>query len=176
MISKRMSDRINEQVNKEMYSAYLYMAMSARMGEAGYKGIAKWLMVQYHEEMFHAMKLYGYLEDQGAAVELKALAKPEFKAGPVKELFQQVLEHEKAVTKSIHEIAAMAREEKDYATEGLAQWYVGEQVEEEKNVSEILQTIGLLGDSAQGNFMLNIELGKRKLGVASDFSEMGGGE
>jgi ferritin len=174
MISKKMSDRINEQVNKEMYSAYLYMAMSARMGEAGYRGIAKWLMIQYHEEMFHAMKLYGYLEDQGAAVELKALAKPEFKENAVKELFQHVLEHEKAVTRSIHEIAAMAREEKDWATESFVQWYVGEQVEEEKNASEILQTIELLGNSAQGNFMLNIELGKRKLGVPSDFSSMGG--
>jgi ferritin len=174
MISKRMSDRLNEQINKEMFSAYLYMAMSARMGEAGYKGIASWLMVQYHEEMFHAMKLYGYLEEQGASVELKALAKPEFKESAVKELFQHVLEHEKAVTKSIHVIAALAREEKDYATEALAQWYVSEQVEEEKNASEILQTIGLLGDSAQGNFMLNIELGKRKLGVASDFTGLGG--
>ena len=176
MISKKMSDRINLQINREMFSAYLYMAMSARMAEAGYKGIANWLMIQYHEEMFHAMKLYGYLEDQGAAVALEAIAKPEFKETGVKELFRHVLEHEKGVTASIREIAALAREEKDYATESFIAWYVGEQVEEEKNAADILQTIDLLGDSAQGTFMLNIELGKRKLGVPSDFTAMGGGD
>ncbi len=176
MISKKMSDRINLQINREMFSAYLYMAMSARMAEAGYKGIANWLMIQYHEEMFHAMKLYGYLEDQGAAVALEAIAKPEFKETAVKELFRHVLEHEKGVTASIREIAALAREEKDYATESFIAWYVGEQVEEEKNAADILQTLDLLGDSAQGTFMLNIELGKRKLGVPSDFTAMGGGD
>ncbi|HOX48577.1 MAG TPA: ferritin [Spirochaetia bacterium] len=176
MISKKMSDRINLQINREMFSAYLYMAMSARMAEAGYKGIANWLMIQYHEEMFHAMKLYGYLEDQGAAVALEAIAKPEFKETGVKELFRHVLEHEKGVTASIREIAALAREEKDYATESFIAWYVGEQVEEEKNAADILQTLDLLGDSAQGTFMLNIELGKRKLGVPSDFTAMGGGD
>jgi ferritin len=174
MISTKMAARINEQINREMFSAYLYMAMSARMGEAGYKGVAKWLMIQYHEEMFHAMKLYGYLEDQGVAVGLKAIAAPEFPEKGLKELFRHVLEHEKGVTKSIHEIAALAKDEKDYATEALIQWYVNEQVEEEKNASEILQTIDLLGDSAQGNFMLNIELGKRSLGVPSDFTAMSG--
>jgi ferritin len=176
MISKKMTDRINVQINREMFSAYLYMAMSARMGEAGYKGVAKWLMIQYHEEMFHAMKLYGYLEDQGAAVALDALARPDFKETMVKELFQHVLEHEKGVTASIHEIAAMAREEKDYATEALMQWYVNEQVEEEKNDNEILQAIDLLGNSAQGLYMLNIELGKRKLGAPCDFTTMGVGQ
>ena len=176
MISKKMADRINEQINREMFSAYLYMAMSARMTEAGYQGVGKWLMIQYHEEMYHAMKLYGYLQDQGAAVELKAIAKPEFKETGIKELFQHVLEHEKYVTKSIHEVMALAIEEKDYATQVLAQWYVNEQVEEEKNATEILQTIDLLGNSAQGNFMLNIELGKRGLGVPSNFTEMGGGD
>lgn len=176
MISKKMTDRINLQINREMFSAYLYMAMSARMSEAGYKGIANWLMIQYHEEMFHAMKLYGYLEDQGSAVALDAIAKPEFRETAVKELFQHVLEHEKGVSASIREIAALAREEKDYATESFIAWYLGEQVEEEKNAMDILQAIELLGNSAQGNFMLNIELGKRKLGVPADFTAMGGGD
>jgi ferritin len=176
MISKKVADRINEQINREIYSAYLYLAMSARMTEAGYKGVGKWLMIQYHEEMFHAMKFYGYLQDQGALVQLKAIAAPEFKETALKELFQHVLEHEKSVTKSIHEIVAMAIEEKDYATQGLAQWYVDEQVEEEKNATEILQTIDLVGNSAQGLYLLNIELGKRDLSVASDFTKLGGGD
>ena len=116
MISKRMADRITEQINKEIYSAYLYLAMSARMKEAGFKGVGNWLMIQYHEEMFHAMKFFNYLQDQGAAVQLKQVATPDFKETAVKDLFQHVLEHEKAVTKSIHEIMALAIEEKDYAT------------------------------------------------------------
>jgi ferritin len=176
MISKRMADRINEQINREIYSAYLYLAMSARMTEAGYKGVGKWLMLQYHEEMYHAMKFFGYLQDQGAAVQLKAVAAPDFKETKIKELFQHVLEHEQGVTKSIHEVMALALDEKDYATQVLAQWYVDEQVEEEKNAAEILQSIELLGNTPQGLYLLNVELGNRKLGVPSDFTEMGGGE
>jgi ferritin len=174
MISKKMVDRINEQINREMYSGYLYLAMSARMQEAGYKGVGNWLTIQYHEEMFHAMKFYTYIQDQGAAVELKALAKPEFKETTVKDIFQHALEHEKSVTQSIREIMDLALEEKDYATQELAQWYVKEQVEEEKNASEILQTVDLVGNSAQGIFLLNVELGKRKLSVSSDFTRMTG--
>ena len=101
---------------------------------------------------------------------------PNFKETGIKELFQHVLEHEKSVTKSIGEIMAQATEEKDYATQVLAQWYVNEQVEEEKNDMEILQAIDLLGNSSQGLFMLNVELGKRDLDVPCDFTKMGEGE
>ncbi len=174
MISKKMAERINEQINKEIYSAYLYLAMSARMTEAGFKGVGNWLLIQYHEEMFHAMKFFNYLQDQGAGVQLKQVATPDFKETAIKDLFQHVLEHEKAVTKSIHEIMALAVEEKDYATQVLDQWYVSEQIEEEKNANEILQSIELLGNTPQGLFLLNIELGKRKLGVPSNFTELGG--
>jgi len=173
MISKKMADRINEQINREIYSAYLYLAMSARMSEAGFKGAGHWLMLQYHEEMYHAMKFLTYLQDQGATVQLKAIAAPDFKESTVKELFAHVLEHEKGVTKSIHEIMALAIEEKDYATQVLDQWYVDEQVEEERNASEILQAIELIGNAPQGVYLLNIELGKRKLGVPSDFTTLG---
>jgi ferritin len=176
MISKKMSDRINEQINREMFSGYLYLAMAARMQEAGYKGVGNWLTIQYHEEMFHAMRMYAYLQDQGSAVELKAIAKPEFKDQTVKEVFEHALEHEKGVTKSIHEIMAQAVDEKDFATQSFIKWYVDEQVEEERNATEILQTIDLVGNSAQGVFLLNIELGKRKLGAPSDFTALGGGD
>jgi ferritin len=170
-----MADRINDQINKEIYSAYLYMAMSARMTETGYKGIGNWLMVQFHEEMYHAIKFYNYLQDQGTSVQLKAISVPDFKETAVKELFQHVLEHEKGVTKSIHEIMALAIEEKDYATQVLDQWYVNEQIEEEKNATEILQAIDLGANTPQGLYLLNIELGKRKLGVPSDFTALGEG-
>jgi ferritin len=173
MITKKMSDRINEQINREMFSAYLYLAMAAKMQEAGFKGVGNWFTIQYHEEMFHAMKFYAYLQDQGASVELKALAKPEVKESSPKELFERALEHEKGVSASIREIMDLAVAEKDYATQELAQWYVKEQVEEEKNATEILQTIGLVGNSAQGVFLLNIELGKRKLSAPADFTQLG---
>jgi ferritin len=167
-----MSDRINEQINREMYSGYLYLAMAAKMQEAGYKGVGNWFTIQYHEEMFHAMKFYAYLQDQSAAVDLKAIAKPELKESNPKELFSRALEHEKGVTTSIREIMDLAITEKDYATQELAQWYIKEQVEEEKNATEILQTIDLVGNSAQGVYLLNVELGKRQLSVSSDFTKL----
>ncbi len=173
MISRKMADRINEQINREMYSAYLYMSMSARMTEAGYKGAGKWLMLQYHEELYHAMKFFTYLQDQGVPVQLKSIEAPDVKDATIKGIFQHVLEHEKVVTKSIHEIMTLAVEEKDYATQALDQWYVSEQIEEEKNAAEILQAIDLVGGSAQGLYMLSVELGNRKLGVPSDFTVLG---
>ncbi|MEW6549248.1 MAG: ferritin [Spirochaetota bacterium] len=172
MISQKMTDRINLQINREMYSAYLYLAMGAKMTEEGYVGIGKWLTVQYHEEMFHAMKFAKYLQDQGAAVKYAKLDEPKFKGTNIKELFQEVYEHEKFVTASIREIVELARAEKDYATENLLAWYIDEQVEEEKNDLEILQTIDLLGNSPHGLFMLNIELGKRDASVALDFTKV----
>ncbi len=172
MLSKKIVDRINLQINREMFSAYLYMAMSARMSEQGYNGIATWMMTQYHEEMFHAMKLYAYLLDSAATPRLEKLEAPEVKAKTIKELFEATLEHEKFITASIRELLELSLAEKDYATEGLVRWYVNEQVEEEKNAMDILQTIDLMGDSKQGLFMLNIELGKRKPSIALDFTGM----
>lgn len=172
MISQKMVDRINLQINREMYSAYLYLAMAAKMNELGYTGIGKWLTVQYHEEMFHAMKFVAYLHDQNADAVFAAIGTPDFKEKEVKSLFQHVLAHEQSVTASIREIMELAIAEKDYATQVLAQWYINEQVEEEKNATEILQNIDLLGNSAQGLFMLNVELGKRDASVPLDFNKI----
>ena len=174
MISRKIADRINDQIQREMHSAYLYLGMSAKMAEKGYHGAAKWLLTQYHEEMFHAMKFYGYLLDQGASVELKPIPAPELKTADFKEIFQKVLEHEKSITKSVTEILALARGESDFATEAFAQWYVNEQIEEEKNATEILQNLDLLGGSQQGIFMLNIELGKRVSSAPLNFLEIEG--
>jgi len=172
MISQKVADRINLQINREMFSAYLYMAMSAKMTEAGYGGVGKWLMTQYHEEMFHAMKLYNYLLDQNATPKLAKIDQPEVKAKTVKEIFEATLEHEKFVTASIKELLELALAEKDYATENLVRWYVDEQVEEEKNATDILQTIELMGEGKQGIFMLSVQLGKRKPTIPLDFTGM----
>src|SRR5512137_2256158 len=101
MLSKKIVDRINVQIERELYSAYLYMAMSATMTDTGYVGVAKWLMVQYHEEMFHAMKLFIYLQDQGASPVVPKIDMPAVKGRTIKEIFQATLEHEKYVTGSI---------------------------------------------------------------------------
>lgn len=172
MISKEMTDRVNLQINREMYSAYLYLAMAAKAKAAGYQGIGKWLTVQYHEEMLHAMKFVRYLEDQSATVSYGAIAAPEVKGESVKDIFSQVYEHEQFVTASIREMVELARAEKDYATENLLTWYVDEQVEEEKNDLEILQLVDLIGGTAHGLFMLNVELGKRETSVALDYAKL----
>jgi ferritin len=165
-----MIDRINVQINREISSAYLYLAMAAKVNESGYTGIGKWLTVQYHEEMFHAMKFAKYLHNQNATVAYTSIEAPEFKEKEVKSIFQRVLSHEQGVTSSIREIMDLAIAEKDYATQDLVQWYINEQIEEEKNATEILQNIDLLGNSPQGLFMLNIELGKRNPSVPLDFN------
>jgi len=172
MISSKMNDRINLQINREMYSAYLYLAMAARMTETGYTGIGTWLTVQYHEEMFHAMKFSKYLVDQGATVKYAQIDSPAFSETGIKELFQHILKHEQFVTSSIREMVELARAEKDYATENLLQWYIDEQVEEEKNDMEIIQTSDLLGNSPHGLFLLNVELGKRANGAPLDFTKI----
>jgi len=172
MLSQKMADRINLQINREMYSAYLYLAMAAKMNELGYTGIGKWLTVQYHEEMFHAMKFVGYLQDQSAVVAFARIEAPEFKEKDVKPLFQHVLSHEQAVSASIREIMDLAIAEKDYATQTFVQWYINEQVEEEKSAAEILQSIDLVGNAGQGLFLLNTELGKRDPSVPLDFNKI----
>ncbi len=171
MISQKMADAINKQINNEMYSAYLYMAMSANSSNMGLNGFATWFMVQYHEEMFHAMKQYNYLLDQSAVVHLQAIKEPPKTFANAKEMFEKTLEHEKFVTKSINEIADLAMAEKDHGTYQFIQWYVTEQIEEEKNDNEILQKLKLGGDSGPGLFMIDEQLGARALTVQADFSK-----
>ncbi len=170
MLSKKVVDRINLQIEREIYSAYLYMAMSAAMTETGYTGVAKWLMTQYHEEMFHAMKFFLYLQDQGAAPVVPKIDMPQVKARTIKGIFEATLEHERFVTSSIRELLELAIAEKDYATENLLRWYVNEQVEEEKNASEILQNIEIMGEEKQALWQLNTQLGVRAPTIPLDFT------
>ncbi|MFP4179468.1 MAG: ferritin [Spirochaetaceae bacterium] len=175
MLSKKMQDALNGQINKEMYSAYLYMAMSAQATDMGLDGFARWFMVQYHEEMFHAMKIYNYVFDRDGRVELEQIEKPPVKFDSIQDMFEKTLEHEEFVTKSINELVDLAISEKDHATNHFLQWYVEEQVEEEKNDHEILAKIDLLSDSKKGPglYMLDKELGARTLTAPADFSVSG---
>jgi ferritin len=170
MLSAKMEKAINGQLNKEMYSAYLYMAMSAYASEKGLRGIARWFMVQYHEEMVHAMKLYEYLQDQGNRVALDAIARPEGAFTTALSLYGAALEHERFITRSINDLVDVAVAEKDHATKIFLDWYVTEQIEEEKNATEIVQTLKMIGDNTAALYLYDKELAVRVLSVPTDFS------
>jgi ferritin len=171
MISQKMADAVNAQINKEMYSAYLYMSMSAQCSEMNLGGFAKWFMIQYHEEMFHAMKFYGYLLDQNARPRLAAIQEPPVKFAGVKDMFEKTYEHEKGVTQSIRNLMEISVAEKDYATQNQLKWYIDEQVEEEKNDVDMLAKIEMAGSNPAMLMMLDGLVGNRTLGVESDFSK-----
>jgi ferritin len=171
MVSRKMTDAINSQINKEIYSAYLYLAMAASAEESGFKGAAVWLKVQFHEEMVHGMKFYEYLMDQGAGVKLAGIAEPPAKYASLLDIFDKTLAHEKIVTKSINDIMDLAIAEKDHASQALLAWYVTEQVEEEKNAAEILQTLKMIGDNTSALYLYDKELGARMVTVPTDFSK-----
>lgn len=171
MLQKKMAKALNEQINREMFSAYLYMSMSAFSNDMGLKGFANWFMVQYHEEMFHAMKLYEYVQRQGEPVTLKALEGPATKFDSPLDMFEKTLAHEQFITKSINELVDMAISQKDHATQIFLEWYVTEQVEEEDNDNEILAQLRLIGDNAHALLMLDRELSSRAVTVPIDFSK-----
>jgi len=161
MISKKMSKSLNEQINKELYSAYLYLSMSAYAENENLKGTAHWMALQAKEETGHAMKFYKYLLEQGARVELQAIERPPVEFKSLRQLFEETLKHERKVTASIHALTKLAKDEQDYATEIALQWFVSEQVEEEANVEEILAKLNMVGADTRGIYLLDRELGAR---------------
>lgn len=161
-LSKKMQDALNEQIREELASAYIYLSMAAYCESINLRGFAHWMQLQANEEMAHAMKFYGYINERGGRVMLKALEQPPIEfAGPV-DVFEKTLAHEQHITDCIHKLYALAGEEKDYASLGLLQWFVDEQVEEESNAGEILDTLKMVGDKGQALFMLDRQLGARE--------------
>lgn len=171
MLHKKMTQALNGQINKEMYSAYLYMAMSAHANSIGLKGFANWFMVQYHEEMYHAMKMYEYVQRQGEDVVLKQIETPPATFKSPLDMFEQTLAHEQYITKSINELMELAIEKKDHATQIFLEWYVTEQVEEEDNDNDIIAQLKLIKDHPQALLMLDRELAGRQTNVPIDFSK-----
>ena len=161
MLSAKMSEALNGQLNKEIYSAYLYLSMSAYSTYIGLKGFANWFMVQYQEESVHAMKIYDYINSQGGQVKLLAVAQPpaEFKS-PL-DMFEKTLEHERFVTKCINDLVDLAIKGKDHATNIFLQWFVTEQIEEEANDNEIISKLKLVGDKGDALLMIDRELAAR---------------
>lgn len=162
MLKKSVEDALNKQINAEMYSSYLYLAMSAYMESISMKGFARWLRVQAKEELGHAMKFYDYVVEAGGTVRLTAIEAPKTPWKSAGAVFDQVLAHEKKVTGLINGIMDVAVKEKDYATQNFLGWFVKEQVEEEANASEIVAQIGMIGDVPGHLFWLDHELGKRE--------------
>ncbi len=161
MISKKMTDALNLQINKELYSAYLYLAMSSHAQDIGLKGFANWFFIQVQEEMSHAQKFYNYVIEQNQKVALDEIKKPPADFESPMDMFTKTLEHEQFVTKSINGLVALAREENDYATEIFLQWFVTEQIEEEGNDNDIIDKLKYIGDNGNGLLMLDKELGAR---------------
>lgn len=162
MISSKMQEAINAQINAEMWSAYLYLSMSMDASAKGFKGVANWFRKQYDEEMVHAFKFVGYLGEQLAKVELKPITEvPTVWCCP-KKMFEETIAHEKKVTAMIHALCDLAAEEKDYASSNFLQWYVNEQVEEEASAQEILDALEMVGEDKAAFYMFDKELAARK--------------
>ena len=161
MISEKMLKALNEQVNAEYYSAYLYNSMSAYMENTALKGVANWLFVQAKEEMAHGINIYQYILDRGEAPVLTAIQQPPVTFDGIKDVFEAVYEHEKKVTGMINAIASLALQENDHACYQFIMWYVNEQVEEESNATDIIDKVDLIGGEKGLLLALDNELGAR---------------
>jgi len=161
MFSERLQNAINEQINAEYYSAYLYLSMCAYLEDQDLPGMAHWMRMQYEEEVIHALKLFDFMNDRGARVILKGIDTPPSEFGSVLEVFEEVLAHEKKVTGLIHDLYKLALDEGDYPTQSLLQWYIDEQVEEEKSASDVLARVRMVKDFPPGILMIDESLGVR---------------
>lgn len=161
MIDKKMEQAINDQINAELYSAYLYLSMAAHFEDVGLSGMASWMKIQAQEEVFHAMKFFDFVNERGGRVKLTAIDEPKFDWSSPLEVFSAGYKHEQYVTGRINDLVDIAEELKDRATFNFLQWYVEEQVEEEATADEIVNKLKLIGDNTSALFMLDKELGAR---------------
>jgi len=160
-MTSRTLDAVNKQIQAEFQSAYIYLAMSARFEDMKMSGAANWMRIQWQEETAHAMKLYDHLIRRGQTPVLQTIDAPSVTFDSALDAFEQVLAHEQHVTKLIHELYEVAIEEKDYALQTLLHWFIDEQVEEEENAEAIIDSLRLAGQSGQGLFLVDRELGQR---------------
>ncbi|NOT04466.1 MAG: ferritin [Anaerolineales bacterium] len=161
MINKSMQDAMNDQINKELYSSYLYLSMAAYLEDKNLSGFAHWMRVQEAEEREHAMKLYDFIVERGGRVMLKAIDAPKTEWKSTLELAEEVAAHEALVTASIYALYELALKEKDYPAQIMLQWFITEQVEEEKNAAEIVSNLKLIEDRGTAVLMLDHRLAKR---------------
>jgi len=161
MIEKAMLKALNEQINEELFSSYLYLSMSAWFEGQNWKGFAKWMAIQSKEEYGHAMKIYKYILERGGEIDLKAIAVPQKEWKSPLAAFEDAYKHEQHITDCINKLTDLAVKNKDHATNIFLHWFVGEQVEEEANATEMVEKLKLVGDFKGGLFMLDHEAGSR---------------
>jgi ferritin len=161
MFSKAVHDKMNDQIQAEMYSAYLYLSMAAQFETQNLPGFAHWMRKQSAEELEHALKFFDFINERGGAVMLKGIEQPPTSFGSATDVFKASLAHEQLVTSLINGIYDVAVQEKDYASQIFLNWFVSEQVEEEKHATEILETLKMAGDKGNSLIMLDHALGKR---------------
>ncbi len=161
MLSERINKLINEQIQKEFYSAYLYLGMEAYFSNLNLDGFANFFRIQVQEERDHAMKFFDYINQKGGTVELLQINAPDAKFESAEEIFAMTLNHEQFVTQSIYNIVNAAMDEKDHATNTFLQWFVTEQVEEESTMEKYLRKLQLIKNDPNGLFMLDAEMAQR---------------
>ena len=161
MITKKMEDALNDQINAEMYSSYLYLAMSAYFESENLPGAAVWMKMQAQEENGHAMKFFAFVNERRGRVVLKAIDKPAESWKSLLAAFEAALEHEQMITGRINDLVNLAVEEKDHATNAFLQWFVTEQVEEETSVDNIIGMLKMAEKAPGAMFMIDRELGRR---------------
>jgi len=164
MVSKKMLDTLNNHLNEEFYSSYLYLSMAAYFEDKNLNGFAHWFKMQSQEEYGHGMKFYGYINQVRGKVNLKAIKAPKTNWKSIMEVFKETFKHEQHITGLINKLIGQAMQEKDYATNNFLQWFITEQVEEEATVEEIINKLEMIGDAKSGLFMLDRELGARAAG------------
>lgn len=161
MLSKKLEAALNAQINAEFWSAYLYLSMAAYFVADGKPGFANWFEIQFKEEQDHAMKFFKYVTDRGAKVELKPIEKVDLTWESPLHAFEETLRHEKIVTGRINDLVALAKDEKDYATESMLKWFVDEQVEEEATAQGYIDALKMIKDNGFGIYTMDKELQSR---------------
>ena len=161
MLSKRMEEALNAQVNAEFWSAYLYLSMSMHFESEGYKGIANWFAVQFKEEQDHATIFMNYINSMDGKVTLRPIDKVDTSWTSILHAYEETLRHEKVVTGLINDLFTIALEEKDYATQSMLKWFIDEQIEEEETARDYIDALKKIGDNGYGLYMFDKELAAR---------------
>jgi ferritin len=162
MFSKTLNEEMNTQIKLELYSAYLYLSMSAHFEAVNLGGFAHWMRLQAGEEQGHAMKFFDYIQERNGKIALQAIDQPPVEFTTPIAIFEQVLKHEESVTGRINHLYELALKDNDYASQVFLQWFITEQVEEEKNASDILATLKIIGEKSNAIFQLDHRLEKRE--------------
>jgi ferritin len=168
MLNKRIETELNKQINRELFSSYLYLSMASYFQSVNLLGFANWMQIQVQEELVHVQKMYNFVNERGGRVTLEAIAKPATEWDSPLAAFESTLKHEMSITQAINDLVNIALEEKDHATNIFLQWFVTEQVEEEATATDVINNLKLMKDAPGAIFMLDRELSQRQFAMPAD--------